>query len=300
MVDRRSGSWRTACSVVVAYSPVRVFYDDGKRRSAIIGYHADLGRRRLSWGIGSGMSGMGRRISSVREFLVDSEWRVMNLRIFGDPVWLHLGPVPVTETMITSLGVTLLLVIVAVAMHLAVVRRPHHWLAILALLTVEWLDELITDIVGRSHPGVATLSGSLFLFIAGCNVVGQLPGVHPVTASLAATSALATVVFLAVPVAGIRTHGIWGYVKHYFQPNPIFLPLHIISEVSRTLALSVRLFGNVMSGHLVVALLVALGGFLVPMPMMVLDILIGILQAYIFTVLSTVHIGVAISAGEES
>ena len=224
----------------------------------------------------------------------------MTLRIFGDPVLFHIGPVPVTETMVTSLGVTLLLVVAAVAMRVTVVRRPHHWLATLALVTVEWLDALIRDIVGQPHPVVATLSGSLFVFIAGCNIVGQLPGIHPATASLATTSALAMVVFLAVPIAGIHTYGFWGYVKHYVRPNPIFMPLHVISEVSRTLALSVRLFGNVMSGHLVVGLLVALAGFLVPMPIMALDMLIGLLQAYIFTVLSTVYIGAAISSGEEA
>ena len=132
--------------------------------------------------------------------------------------------------MVTSLGVTLLLVVVAMAMRLAVVRRPQHWLASLALLTVEWLDDLVRDIIGQPHPVVATLSGSLFVFIAGCNIAGQLPGTHPVTASLATTSALAMVVFLAVPIAGMRVHGFWEYVKHYVRPNPIFMPLHLLSE----------------------------------------------------------------------
>ena len=130
----------------------------------------------------------------------------MTLRIFGDPVFFQIGPVPVTETMVTSLGVTLLLVVVAMAMRVTVGRRPHHWLATLALVTVEWLDALVMDIVGQPHPIVATLSGSLFVFIAGCNIVGQLPGTHPATASLA-TSALAMVVFLAVPIAGITCTG---------------------------------------------------------------------------------------------
>ncbi len=164
---------------------------------------------------------------------------------------------------------------------------------------MESFDNLVQEIIGRRQAIVATLAGSLFLFIAGCNIAGQLPGVHPATGSLATTSALAAVVFLSVPIAGIRTHGIWSYLKHYFRPNPLLMPLHVISELSRTLALAVRLFGNIMSGHLVVGLLVALAGFLVPTPIMALDLLIGLLQAYIFAILSTVYIGAAISAGEE-
>lgn len=223
----------------------------------------------------------------------------MKLRIFGDPVMFHLGSVPVTETMMTSLVVSLAIVAVAAVMRSTLVRCPRHWLGTLAFLAVDSLDSLVEDIAGKRHPAITTIAGSLFVFIAGCNIAGQVPGAHPATGSLATTSALAMVVFLAVPVAGIGARGIRGYVRRYFLPNPLFLPLHLISELSRTLALSVRLFGNVMSGHLVVGLLVSLAGFLVPTPMMALDVLIGLLQAYIFTVLSTVYIGAAISAGEE-
>ncbi len=223
----------------------------------------------------------------------------MRFRVFGDPKVFDVGPVPVTETMLASLGVTVFLIVAAVVLTCAVVRRPGSALADLAKLTVGWLDQSVADIVGRPEPAIATLVGSLFLFIAACNLSGQLPGVHPATASLATTSALAVVVFFAVPLAGIRAQGFWGYVKHYFSPNPILFPLHLVSEVSRTVALAMRLFGNIMSGHLIVALLVALAGFLVPLPFMALDLLIGLLQAYIFAVLSTVFIGAAIGAGEQ-
>lgn len=223
----------------------------------------------------------------------------MKLRIFEDPVLFRLGPIPVTETMVTSVAVSVLLVVAAVVIRTAVVRGSDNWLATVGLLTVEWIDGLVKDIVGHEHAPLATFAGSLFLFIAGCNLAGQLPGTHPVTASVVATSALAVVVFLAVPIAGMHSRGLWSYLTRYFRPNPLFLPLHVISELSRTLALSVRLFGNVMSGHLVVSLLVALAGFLVPTPMMALEVLIGLLQAYIFTVLSIVYIGAAITVGEE-
>ncbi len=160
----------------------------------------------------------------------------MQLRIFGDPVLFHIGPVPVTETMVTSIAVTIVLLGVAMVLKSFVNTRPRHWLSLVAYLIVESFDNLVFEIVGRRHSVVATLVGSLFLFIACCNIAGQLPGVHPATGSLATTSALAVVVFLSVPIAGIRSNGVWGYIQHYFRPNPLLMPLHVISELSRTLA----------------------------------------------------------------
>lgn len=223
----------------------------------------------------------------------------MDLRIFDDPVLFELGPLPITETVVTSVAVSLSLLGAAAWLRRVVHRNPQSQWATLAIMAVESFDQLVADIVGRPHAMVSTIAGSLFLFIAACNLAGQLPGVHPVTGNLATTSALAVIVFLAVPVAGVHSHGFWGYLKHYFRPNPLLMPLHVISELSRTLALSVRLFGNIMSGHLVVGLLVALAGFLTPTPIMALDLLIGLLQAYIFAILATVYIGDAISVGEE-
>ncbi len=223
----------------------------------------------------------------------------MQLRVFEDPVLFRIGLAPVSETMVTSTAVSVALVAAALVLRRRVQSRPWGGLAVAAVIVVESFDNLAAEIIGRRNATVATLTGCLFIFIASCNVAGQLPGVHPATANLATTSALAAVVFLSVPIAGILTNGFWGYLKHYFRPNPLLLPLHVISEFSRTLALAVRLFGNIMSGHLVVALIVALVGFLAPTPLMALDLLIGLLQAYIFAVLSAVYIGAAICAGEE-
>jgi F-type H+-transporting ATPase subunit a len=222
----------------------------------------------------------------------------MESQIFGETVVFTLAGVPVTGTMLTSAAVSLALVAFSLALRVGLKRSPAGTLAALALLIVEWLDRLVRDIAGRADPALVTLTGSLFLFIAACNLSGQLPGVRPPTASLATTSALAVIVFLAVPLAGIRARGLRGYLLGYLRPNPLLAPLHIISEFSRTLALSMRLFGNMMSGHLIVVLLVALTGFLVPMPLMALDLLIGLLQAYIFAILATVYVGAAIRAGE--
>ncbi len=221
----------------------------------------------------------------------------MESRVFGEAVVLRIGSLPVTDTMLTSLVVSLLLLGVGLFLRAALRRPGTRMAAALALLVVEWLDDLVREVAGRPEPSLVTLAGSLFLFIAACNLSGQLPGVRPPTASLATTSALALIVFAAVPVAGIRSHGLRAYLLEYFRPNPLLAPLHVISELSRTLALSVRLFGNMMSGQLVVALLVALTGLLVPMPLMALDLVIGLLQAYIFTILATVYVGAAIRSG---
>jgi F-type H+-transporting ATPase subunit a len=223
----------------------------------------------------------------------------MDVRVFGESVPFSIGPVPVTATMLASVAVSVTLVAAALVLRRAVARRPESALAAVAVLTVDWLEAMVQQIAGRPEPRLVTFAGSLFLFIAAANASGLLPGVQRPTSSLAATSALAAVVFAAVPVAGVRARGLGGYLAHFIRPNPLLLPLHLLSEVSRTVALSVRLFGNMMSGQLIVALLVALTGILVPMPLMALDLLIGVLQAYIFTVLATVYVGAAIRTAEE-
>jgi F-type H+-transporting ATPase subunit a len=222
----------------------------------------------------------------------------MKPEIFGEQLLVWLGPVPITRTMVTSAVTSALVMGLSLSVARAVVRRPSSRLAAAGRLTFGSLQQLITAAVGRPSRGLEVFAGSLFLFIAGAAVVGQLPGVPAPTANLAATSALAVLVFLAVPFAGVHARGPLGYVKHYFRPNPILFPLQLVSELSRTLALALRLFGNMMSGHLVVALILALVGLVVPVPLMALDLFIGLLQAYIFTVLASVYIGAAIRVEE--
>lgn len=222
----------------------------------------------------------------------------MNPEIFEDTVFAWAGPVPITATMLTSLATSAVLLLVFGLAARAVSHAPTGRLAAAGRMTLGFLHELVTESVGRPAPRLEVFSGSLFLFIAGSSVLGQLPGVAAPTSNLAATSALAALVFIAVPFVGVHSQGPLGYLKHYVQPNPLLLPLHLISELSRSLALALRLFGNMMSGHLVVALIVALVGLLVPVPLMALDLLIGFLQAYIFTILASVYIGAAIRVGE--
>ncbi len=218
--------------------------------------------------------------------------------IFGEQVLVWLGPVPLTLTMVTSAATSLGLLALSISVTRAIERRPRGRLAAAGRLGVSFLRDLTLQASGHDTPTLQAFLGALFLFIAGATILGQLPGVSAPTASLPAAAALAALVFLAVPIAGIQSRGVMGYLKHYLQPNPLLFPLHLISEISRTLALALRLFGNMMSGHLVVALIVALAGVLVPVPLMALDLLIGLLQAYIFTILAGVYIGAAMRLGE--
>lgn len=224
----------------------------------------------------------------------------MRPEVFADPVLWWLGPWPVTRTMITSLVLSVVLVLVGAWLGAAVGRRPRGRAAAVGRLAFRFVADLVREAAGEPWPLLETFAGTLLLFIAAAAVVGQLLGVAAPTVNLGVASALAVLVFLAVPLAGIRTKGLGGYLMHYLRPNPLLLPLHVVSELSRTVALALRLFGNMMSGHLVVALIVALAGFFVPVPLMALDLLIGLLQAYIFTILACVYVGAAVRVGGES
>ncbi len=224
----------------------------------------------------------------------------MELRVFGDEVIFRVGGLPITDTMLTSAAVSLGLLAAAGVLSWFVRHRPRQVAGVLAAVTVNAFDRLTRDILGHPNERLSNFAGALFIFIAACNVAGMLPLLHPATGSLATTAALAVVVFLSVPAAGVVSQGPVGYLKHYFRPNPLLFPLHVMSEISRTVALALRLFGNIMSGHLIVALLIALVGFPLPVPFMALDLLIGLLQAYIFTILATVYIAAALGGEEQA
>jgi F-type H+-transporting ATPase subunit a len=138
--------------------------------------------------------------------------------------------------------------------------------------------------------------GTLFLFIIVSNVLAVVPGFQPPTGSLSTTAALALCVFLAVPIFGIRAQGLGGYLRQYIEPTPIMLPFNIIGELSRTLSLAVRLFGNVMSGGLIAAILLTIVPLFFPVIMQALGLLTGVIQAYIFAILAMVYIASATRA----
>lgn len=154
--------------------------------------------------------------------------------------------------------------------------------------------------VSRQDPGpYLPFVGTLFIFIAISNILAIVPGYIPPTSSLSTTAALAICVFVAVPIFGIAQRGILSYLKQYVQPTFFMLPFNIIGEISRTLALAVRLYGNMMSGTIIVAILLTITPLVFPVVMQALGLLTGLIQAYIFAILAMVYIASASKAHQE-
>jgi F-type H+-transporting ATPase subunit a len=167
-----------------------------------------------------------------------------------------------------------------------------RWQAALEII-ITGINEQIKE-VGLTDPQrYIGFLGTLFLFVATASICTIIPGYMPPTGSLSTTAALAICVFIAVPWFGMREQGLRGYLKVYISPTPIMLPFNIISELSRTLALAVRLFGNMMSGTMIIAILLTVTPFLFPIVMTALGLLTGMVQAYIFSILAAVYIAAA-------
>jgi F-type H+-transporting ATPase subunit a len=171
------------------------------------------------------------------------------------------------------------------------ISRWQHVLEVITLGIKSQIEEV--GLSGSQSRKYIAFIGTLFLFILVSNLLVIFPGYEPPTGSLSTTSALALCVFIAVPIFGIREQGIAGYLKSYMQPTIIMLPFNIISEVSRTLALAIRLFGNVMSGGMIIAILLTITPLIFPLLLDVLHLLTGVVQAYIFSILATVYIAAA-------
>jgi F-type H+-transporting ATPase subunit a len=160
-------------------------------------------------------------------------------------------------------------------------------------IVVTSIEKQIED-VGLEHPKkYLGFLGTLFLFVAAASLCIVIPGYETPTGSLSTTVALALCVFVAVPLFGVEERGLVGYLKSYVEPTFIMLPFNIISELSRTLALAVRLFGNMMSGAMIVAILLSITPFIFPIVMTALGLLTGMVQAYIFSILAAVYIAAA-------
>lgn len=179
-----------------------------------------------------------------------------------------------------------------VTRNLATGLQRSRWQNLLEII-VSGINKQIEE-VGMAEPGkYIGFVGTLFLFVATATLFTIVPGYEPPTGSLSTTAALAICVFVAVPLFGIEAGGLREYLKAYLQPTVIMLPFNIISELSRTLALAIRLFGNMMSGTLILAILLTITPFIFPIAMSALGLLTGMVQAYIFSVLASVYIAAA-------
>jgi F-type H+-transporting ATPase subunit a len=190
-----------------------------------------------------------------------------------------------------------LMLVLAIGAHL-ITRKltsdvlTSRWQAALEIL-VTGIDQQIRE-VGLSVPArYLAFIGTVFVFIATANLLTIVPDYEPPTSSLSTTAALALCVFVAVPAFGIAQRGWRRYLKSYLEPTVIMLPFNLISELSRTLALAVRLFGNMMSGTMIIAILLTITPFFFPVAMTMLGLLTGMVQAYIFSILATVYIAAA-------
>jgi F-type H+-transporting ATPase subunit a len=206
-------------------------------------------------------------------------------------VFWKFGLVSINETIVFTWAVMALLVFLAwfTTRRLSVEPPISHWQNLFETL-IGYMDSQIQGIAQMSPDRYLPFSGTLFLFISVANLLDIVPGYRTPTSSLSTTAALAICVFFAVPIYGIAQSGVAGYFRRYAEPSIIMLPFHIIGEFSRTIALIVRLFGNMMSETMLIAILLTIAPLFLPVLLELLGLLIGQVQAYIFAVLATVYI----------
>ena len=207
--------------------------------------------------------------------------------------WQH-GFFKLNATIVFTWGLMLVLAVGAklITRKLSIGLKRARWQNLREIIVIA-IEKQIEE-VGLSHPEkYLGFLATLFLFLAMAAFCTIIPGYQPPTGSLSTTAALAMCVFVAVPLFGIEERGLGNYLKSYAQPTFIMLPFNIISEISRTLALAVRLFGNMMSGAMIIGILLTITPFIFPIIMTALGLLTGMVQAYIFFILATVYIAAA-------
>jgi F-type H+-transporting ATPase subunit a len=211
---------------------------------------------------------------------------------------LHLGPLTVTGTVLTTWGIMLALLVVCALSTRRLRMEPGPWQAALEGI-VSTIEDAIAAVLPDDAARVMPMVGTLWIFIVIANLVGVVPGIRSPTDDLSLTVGLALLVFASVHWYGIRIHGLRRYLRHYLEPNPLLLPFHVVSEISRTVALAVRLFGNMFSLEMAALLVLLVAGFLVPVPVLLLHIVEALVQAYIFGMLALIYIAGGIESLEE-
>ena len=209
-------------------------------------------------------------------------------------IFWQYGFLTLNATIVFTWGLMLFLAVGSklITRNLSTGLERSRWQNLLEIV-VTAIEKQIEE-VGLRHPGkYLGFLGTLFLFVAAASLCTVIPGYEPPTGSLSTTAALALCVLVAVPFFGIKDQGLGNYLKSYIEPTVIMLPFNIISEISRTLALAVRLFGNMMSGAMIIGILLTITPFIFPIVMTVLGLLTGMVQAYIFSILAAVYIAAA-------
>jgi F-type H+-transporting ATPase subunit a len=214
--------------------------------------------------------------------------------IFSSVVF-SIGPIAVTETVVTTWGIMVVVFISGWLISHNLKSTPGK-IQVLAEGAVTAIENGVKAVMPKYFKPVIPFIMTLWIFLVLANLAGLIPELHSPTRDLSLTAGLALLVFLSVHWFGIRTQGLKSYLRHYLTPSPILLPFHVISEITRTIALAVRLFGNMMSLEMVALLLLAVAGFLVPVPILMLHIVEALVQAYIFGMLALIYIAGAIQS----
>jgi F-type H+-transporting ATPase subunit a len=216
--------------------------------------------------------------------------------ISAEPAF-SIGPIVITDTVITSYAILLVLGAAAWAIgrHL---REDPGRIQTATEGAVLAIHEAIHEVLPAHAARILPFVGTLWIYLLAANLTGLIPGLHSPTRDLSATSALAILVFLSVHWFGISIRGPRAYFAHYLTPSPILLPFHIISEITRTVALAVRLFGNMMSLEMAALMILMVAGFLAPVPILMLHIVEALVQAYIFGTLALIYVAGGIQSYE--
>jgi F-type H+-transporting ATPase subunit a len=210
---------------------------------------------------------------------------------------IKLGFLQITSTVITTWLIILLLIIICIISTRKLSMQPGRYQTLLeGVITV--MQDAVRAVLPKHYKLVFPFIATLWIFILFSNLIGLIPGLYSPTADLSVTASLALLVFLSVHWFGIRAEGLKEYLYYYLKPSPILLPFHIISEISRTLAMAIRLFGNIMSLQLVALIVLMVAGFLVPIPLLMLHIVEACIQTYIFGMLALIYIAGGIQVQE--
>lgn len=208
---------------------------------------------------------------------------------------MRIGPLVITNTVVVTWGIMLALGLVAWAASRHLSATPGPWQVVVEGIVAS-IEAAIRSVLPDHYRQVMPFIATLWIFIVVANLASLIPGLRSPTGDLSLTAGLAILVFLAVHWYGIRTNGLRSYLRHYLQPNPILLPFHLISEITRTVALAVRLFGNIFSLQMAALLVLLVAGFLAPVPVLMLHIIEAVVQAYIFGMLALIYVAGAIQS----